>query len=547
MVIRVAYFDCPTGLAGDMCLAALVDAGVPLDYIDRHLRGLGLGNEYRLTAQQIRSNGQRATHITVELGSSSGLDAHSDAQPDRVAPQPEHSHKPLDDPDDLHPNHSDLNATLSNDLAHPLHSHSHTSDNLAHSKSTHDSPHHHGHTRHLPEIEQMIEAASLPSRVKQWSVDIFRKLAQAEGAVHGIAPEEVHFHEVGATDAIVDVVGTCLGLDWLNIDRIYCSALPTGGGTVWAAHGRLPVPAPAVLKLFELRHVPIYSNGIECELVTPTGAAIATTLATAFGPPPAMTLKRVGLGAGSLSLPLPNVVRLWLGDGVDERADHKSEGRSDSDMSSQRLEASGSIQMRTPQLAPETSDVSPAAVAAGKIRQWPDFESPDNAEAHPTLHRADQLLKSTVAVLETQIDDLSPQAIGHLFTVLFAVGALDVLTQPVGMKKCRPGVLLTVICKPEHVSDCESAIFRETTTLGIRCRLDCRSELYRDIQPIQTVYGPVRLKLGRMAPQGPVINVQPEYEDCVRQAEAAGVSWLQVHQMAIATYLQEQAHEKSAY
>jgi len=149
---------------------------------------------------------------------------------------------------------------------------------------------------------------------------VFRQLAIAEGAVHGIPPEQVHFHEVGATDAIVDIVGTCLGLDWLGIDSdaegwplLYCSALPTGGGTVWAAHGRLPVPVPAVLKLWEMRQVPIYSNGIERELVTPTGAAIVTTLARQFGPPPALHLEKVGLGAGTIALPLPNLLRLWVG------------------------------------------------------------------------------------------------------------------------------------------------------------------------------------------------------------------------------------------
>jgi uncharacterized protein (TIGR00299 family) protein len=182
-----------------------------------------------------------------------------------------------------------------------------------------DDDHHnadsHHHNRHLPEIEQLITAANLPPRAAAWSLAVFRQLAVAEGAVHGISAEQVHFHEVGAVDAIIDIVGTCLGLDWLGIDQLYCSALPTGGGTIKAAHGILSVPVPAVLKLWEMRGTPVYSNGIERELVTPTGAAIATTLATDFGSPPAMTLQKVGLGAGSRDLPIPNILRLWLGEG----------------------------------------------------------------------------------------------------------------------------------------------------------------------------------------------------------------------------------------
>ena len=159
-----------------------------------------------------------------------------------------------------------------------------------HHHHDHHHEHSHHHTRHLPEIEKMILKAGLPSRAEAWSLAVFRQLAVAEGAVHGIAPEKVHFHEVGAVDAIVDIVGTCLGLDWLGIESnheglplLYCSAFPTGGGTVRAAHGQMAVPVPAVLKLWEMRGCPVYSNGIERELVTPTGAAIATTLARDFG------------------------------------------------------------------------------------------------------------------------------------------------------------------------------------------------------------------------------------------------------------------------
>ena len=257
---KLAYLECPTGIAGDMCLGALVSAGVPLEYLIEQLKKLGIEQEYQLNAQSVHRNGQLATKVHVD-----------------ILTQPHH-----------HDHHS----------------------------------HHHG--RHLPEIEHLIAQAELPPRAEAWSLAVFRQLAVAEGAVHGISPEKVHFHEVGAVDAIVDIVGTCLGLDWLGIESnsaglplLYCSALPTGGGTVRAAHGQMAVPVPAVLKLWEMRGTPVYSNGIERELVTPTGAAIATTLAQDFGSPPAMTIERVGLGAGARDLPISNILRLWLGTTVE--------------------------------------------------------------------------------------------------------------------------------------------------------------------------------------------------------------------------------------
>jgi hypothetical protein len=321
--------------------------------------------------------------------------------------------------------------------------------------------------------------------VSQWSQDVFRQLAQAEGAVHGIAPEKVHFHEVGATDAIVDIVGTCLGLDWLGIDQLYCSALPTGGGTVQAAHGRLPVPVPAVLKLWELRQVPVYSNGIEQELVTPTGAALVVTLATGFGAPPAMTVERVGHGAGSMQLPIPNILRLWVG------------------------------------------------------QEWESGSEP----VHLFTYQPDHSLE-TIAVLETQIDDLSPQGIGYVFEALFEAGAVDVFTQSIGMKKSRPGVLLTVICHPQDIQVCEAVLFRETTTLGVRRLTQQRTTLPREIQRVQTEYGEIRVKVaGNMrSPNKTITHVQPEYEDCAKLARANHLSWREVHQLALQTWYRQ--HEK---
>lgn len=409
---KVAYLECPTGIAGDMCLGALVHAGVPLDYLIEKLRLLGISDEYELRAELVHRNGQEATKVHVDL---------------------------IDDDHDHH-HHED----------------------------------HHVHARHLPEIERMILAARLPSQAESMSLSVFRKLAEAEGAVHGVAPEKVHFHEVGATDAIVDIVGTCLGLDWLGIEQFYCSPLPTGGGTIKAAHGLMPVPTPAVLKLWEYRQVPVYSNGIEKELVTPTGAAIAVTLASAFGSPPPMSIKKIGLGAGSRQLPLPNILRLWIGEEV------------------------------------------------------PSVTTNNFAATSPEIE--------TIAVLETQIDDLSPQAIAYTFDALLSSGALDVFTQPIVMKKSRQGVLLTVICYPEKQSICEEILFRETTTLGIRSSIQQRSILQREIQKVSTSYGEVRVKIARK--NSDITNVQPEYEDCAQLAQENNVSWREIHRLAWQSWYQ---------
>ncbi|MDJ0677390.1 MAG: nickel pincer cofactor biosynthesis protein LarC [Calothrix sp. MO_167.B42] len=416
---RVAYLQCPTGISGDMCLGAVISLGVPVEYLVDKLNGLGIAQEYKLWAQLVLRHGQQATQAHVDL---------------------------------LHEHH-------------------------------HHEGHNHPHGRHLPEIEEMILQAQLPPRVENWSLQVFRQLAIAEGAVHGILPSKVHFHEVGAVDAIVDIVGTCLGLDWLGIDSnhqglplLYCSALPTGGGTVKAAHGQMTVPVPAVLKLWEMRGCPVYSNGIEKELVTPTGAAIATTLARDFGEPPAMKITKIGLGTGSLNLPIPNILRLWLG---------------------------------------ESSENSQVATIG-------------NLE--------------TISVLSTQIDDLNPQAIGYVLETLLKTGALDVFTQPIGMKKSRPGILLTVICHPEDISRCEAILFQETTTLGIRRSTEQRTILPREIQVVETEYGSIRVKVAwRLQGQEKVImNVQPEYEDCAQLARQHSLTWREIHRLALHCWYSQQ-------
>ncbi len=272
---NIAYLDCPTGIAGDMCLGALVSAGVPLTYLSDIVCKLGLDRQVKLWTELVHRGSIEATKMHVELLNYTG------GEPPTCVAE----------------NHHD---------SHGEHSHSHE-------EHSHKAEHAHQVHRHLPDIEQIIREAKLAPQVEAWSLATFKELAIAEGAVHGIAPEAVHFHEVGAIDAIVDIVCTCAGFAWLEVEKIYCSALPAGGGYVDCDHGRMPVPAPATLKLWEMHGVTTFDNGIRKELVTPTGAAIAVTLCEKFGEVPLMKIKKVGIGAGTQDLEIPNALRLWVG------------------------------------------------------------------------------------------------------------------------------------------------------------------------------------------------------------------------------------------
>ncbi|MEP6488577.1 nickel pincer cofactor biosynthesis protein LarC [Microcoleus vaginatus GB2-A3] len=472
---KIAYFDCPTGIAGDMCIGALIHAGVPLDYLIEKLNLLGISTEYQLRTELVHRNTQQATKFYVDLAADLWL-------------------KPKNSATELDPSETE---SPTFDARH----HHHHGEEHSHSHGEADAEISHTHHRNLPQIEQIIVSAKLPPRVEAWSLTVFGKLAEAEAAVHGIPASEVHFHEVGATDAIIDIVGTCLGLDWLDIQEFYFSAMPTGAGTVKAAHGKLAVPTPAVMRLWETHRVPVYSNGIDRELCTPTGTAIACTLASAFGPPPPMQIQAIGLGAGSRMLQIPNILRLWIGE--------KSEASS----------ATSTVQAVT--------DVRKREEGREKFLNNSPFPMP-NAQC-PMPNSIE-----TITVLETQIDDLSPQAIGYVFDALFAAGALDVFTAPIVMKKSRLGVLLTAICHPEFQDACEAVIFRETTTLGIRRSTQQRTILHREIQTVQTEYGEVKIKVAKSGET--IVNVHPEYEDCAEIARIKNISWREVHRLALQSW-----------
>jgi len=322
-------------------------------------------------------------------------------------------------------------------------------------------PHEHKH-RHLSDILKIIYESRLPASVKDRAAKIFSRLAEAEARVHNEPIERVHFHEVGALDAIIDVVGAAICFDLLGVERFVSSPLHVGSGTVEMDHGRFPVPPPAVAEL--LKGVPFYATDVVGELVTPTGAAIITTVSKEFGPIPQLKLEQTGYGAGTREYKtFPNVLRVLIGD--DQGATSMDE------------------------------------------RLW---------------------------MLETNMDDISPQILGHVMDRAFEQGALDCYFTSVQMKKNRPGVMLSILCRDERRSALGEMLFAETTTLGIRSYQVERRALDRKIVRVETQYGPIDVKVAQL--NGHVLKEMPEYEQCRRAALAAGAPLREVEEAARAAF-----------
>jgi uncharacterized protein (TIGR00299 family) protein len=320
-----------------------------------------------------------------------------------------------------------------------------------------ETAHEHKH-RHLSDIKQIIEGSGLSDPVKQRAVQIFTRLAEAEARVHNEPVDHVHFHEVGALDAIVDVVGAVICFDALGIDRFICSPIHVGSGMVKMAHGQFPIPPPAVTEL--LKGVPFYATDVKGELLTPTGAAIITTVCNEYGPIPEMRTETTGYGAGTREYPhFPNVLRALIG---------------------------------------ETEDKS-----ATDERLW---------------------------MLETNLDDASPQIVGHVMDRVLESGALDCFFTPVQMKKNRPGVLLSVLCAREEKEAVMKLLFLETTTLGVRSYEVTRRALARSVVQVETQYGPIDVKVAHL--DGRVVNEMPEFEQCRQAAANANVPVKVVEQAA---------------
>lgn len=424
--MRIAYLDCFAGISGDMFLGALVDAGVPLGVLQDATSALGLGAS--LKVETVDRSGISCTKVHVMEGdrlADAGPQQQTSREPHTMQPQTQHLHK-------------------------AGHSHDH---------EPHSHPHVHG--RSLSAIKTIIQGAPLADAVKQTAIRTFELLGHSEAKIHNVPIEEIHFHEVGAVDAIVDIVAASAGIHHLQIGAWHCSPLNVGGGMVVCAHGTFPVPAPATADL--LRGIPTYSAHIQKELVTPTGAALIRALEPTFGQQPAMQVEQIGYGAGTRNpKDFPNVLRLSIGE----------------------------------------------------------------ASASDTLE--------TVTVLETALDDLSPQLLAHVTETALAQGALDVMLTPVIMKKGRPGSLLTILCSDADSLALQRLILTETSTLGIRIRQDRRVALDRVHATVLTPYGDIRIKVGSQ--DGAELNAAPEFEDCRAAALQHSVPVKLVQQAAIAAY-----------
>jgi len=344
--------------------------------------------------------------------------------------------------------------------------------------------HHHGENRTFSGIKNLIAKSSLSPWVKKKSIGVFQRIAEAEGKIHGLPPARVHFHEVGAVDSIVDIVGACLGLEMLGKPRVLASPVVEGVGWIDCAHGRFPVPAPATLAILGARGIGVTQCEEPHELVTPTGAALLAEFAADFGPMQGLVAEQTGFGLGTReNKTRPNVLRAILG---------KSEAR------------------RT------TGDtVHDAASRHSSL-----------ATRHPLDWETDR-----VAVLETNLDDINSEILGHFVDTALTVGALDVFHTPVQMKKNRPGVLLTILCGEADADKFSELILRETSAFGVRRTLAERRKLRREFTAVKTRFGRVTVKLGRL--EGKVVHVAPEFEPCKRLAAQAKVPLQKIYEAAI--------------
>ena len=421
--MRIGYLECFSGISGDMLLGALVDAGVSFACLAETAAALNVGA--RLEMRKVNRGGLAAIKVDV-------------ITPDTLAVEPRHSHQD-----------------------HPANAH-HEHEPHAYAAHTH-APH-----RSLSAILKIIHAAPLAERVKVRSMRAFQLLGEAEAAIHSIPIEEVHFHEVGAVDTIVDIVCAAAGAEALGremgVDRWVSSPLNVGSGTVVCQHGTLPVPAPATLAL--LGDAPIYAAGEPMERVTPTGAVLLRMLEVRYAKLPAMRVLKTGYGAGGRETAgQPNLLRLLVGE--------------------------------------EDTVVTSEA--------------------------------ESIAVIETVIDDCNPQLLSYVSELLLAAGAWDVYRTTVQMKKGRTGVQMTVLCRPDLAPALQNLLFRETTTIGLRWRLENKVALAREFVEVETSWGKVKIKIARW-PDGKIANAAPEYEDCRQLATERSIPLKQVMEEAMRVY-----------
>jgi uncharacterized protein (TIGR00299 family) protein len=428
--MKTLYLDIFSGISGDMFIGALIDLGVDARKLERELAKLKLDG-FHLHVSRKQKSGIEGVKFDVHLAE----DHHH-----------EHGH------DHGHAHEHDHQHAHSHDILHATF-HEHT----------------HGENRNFSEIKSLISRSALSAWVKQKSLAVFQRIAEAEGKIHGMPPEKVHFHEVGAVDSIVDIVGACVALEMLGKPRVFAAPVVEGVGWTHCAHGRFPVPTPATLAILGARGAGVTQCDEPHELVTPTGAALLAEFVEEFGPMQNLVAEKIGFGLGTRdNRTRPNVVRAVLG--------RKSE------VGSQRSE----------------------------IHDWET---------------------DRVAVLETNLDDINSEILGHFVDATLAAGALDVFHTPIQMKKNRPGVLLTILCAETDADRFSEMILRETTAFGVRKTVAERRKLKREFTKVKTEFGEVSVKLGTL--NGKTIQAAPEFESCKKLAAQKRVPVKQVYEAAI--------------
>jgi hypothetical protein len=468
--MTVLFYDCFSGISGDMNLGAMVDLGVDPEYLKSELKKLHLDSfrvEFK-TEQRKGITGTRAHVLILDEKGMPGIEPDTQDVHDLRDTQDGHD---LRDASDSHGSHSqhdsqDAHHTQVQDYPHSsqdVHNNHHSHGERGKSESHHHtgqrgkSESHHPQ-RNLHDIQEIIQQSSLNDFVKAKSLDIFQKVAEAEAKIHNKSIEEIHFHEVGAIDSIVDIVGAAICIDYLKPDRIISSSVEVGGGFVTCEHGTFPIPAPATAEI--LKNIPVKSGAVQSETTTPTGAAILATMVNEFTDKIQFTIHKTGYGIGSKDFDIPNVLRVHLG------------------------ELSG--------------------------------EQASGEEVH------------TAYLVECNIDDMNPEMYGHIMDLLFEKGADDVFITPIIMKKARPASKLSVLCRPEIDNEITDILLTHTTSLGVRKHKVEKMVLKREFQKIMTRYGQVTIKTAIY--KGKKLKSKPEYEDCIRIAKENNVPVHAVYQ-----------------
>ncbi|MBE0544060.1 MAG: nickel pincer cofactor biosynthesis protein LarC [Verrucomicrobia bacterium] len=462
--MKTLYLDIFSGISGDMFIGALIDLGVDAHKLERELAKLKLDG-YHLHIGRQERQGIAGVKFDVHL-------AH------------EHEH----DHDQHHPHHYPAPEHERCDGGEGCHQHLHEHGGHEHShgqhEHEHEHEHHHDDSRNFAEIKKLIGKSKLSPWVKKKAVAVFQRIAEAEGKIHGMPPAKVHFHEVGAVDSIVDIVGGCIGLELLGKPRVLAAPVTEGVGWVSCAHGRFPIPAPATLAILGARGIGVTQCDEPHELVTPTGAALLAELVEEFGPMSGIVAGKIGFGLGTReNKTRPNVLRAVLGrTGVALVSNSRSSGRS-------KLETGATPVLRSL-----------------------DWET------------------DRIAVLETNLDDISGEVLGDFVERALAAGALDVFHTPIQMKKNRPGVLLTVLCAEGEADKFSEMILRETSAFGVRRTMAERRKLRREFKTVKTKFGNVSVKLGTL--NGETVQAAPEYESCRKLATQKKVSLRQIYAAA---------------